>query len=176
MQLKTGKVRWGRARPSVYPAPPRAGVHPLPGQGLKGRAELPRVPEVMVSSLTCIISPHVLASCQTRRGDKEYLCGFIRDLTSLIYWQNLPLSTYCQLILLPLSCAPASRGTKRTHPCPPGLYNLISRTGEDKIGWVPGSSQWLSVERSSLEMELAFRKGRGPSGGCGGWATHVTFK
>lgn len=38
------------------------------------------------------------------------------------------------------------------------------------IGWIPESSQWLSVERLSLEMELAFGKGRGPSGE-GGWRT-----
>lgn len=121
-----------------------------------------------VSNLTCINSPRVLAGCQVRGADKEYLSGFIRDSTSLIYWQNLALSTYFTAVVMGSRCQ-GEQNEKRTHPCPPGLYNLMSRTGGDMIGWIPESSQWLSVERLSLEMELAFGKGRGPSGE--GWGT-----
>lgn len=46
----------------------------------------------MCGSLTHINPPRVLTSRQVHGGNKEHLYGFIRDLASLIYWQNLPLS------------------------------------------------------------------------------------
>lgn len=78
-----------------------------------------------VSNLTCINSPRILAGCQVRGADKEYLSGFIRDSTSLIYWQNLALSTYRHLISLLLSWAPGVKENKMKRGLIPALWDFI---------------------------------------------------
>lgn len=88
----------------------------------------------MCGSLTHINPPRVLTSRQVHGGNKEHLYGFIRDLASLIYWQNLPLSACPQLILVLLLCArhQGEQNRRSLDPCPPGLYNLVSEAGQGR--------------------------------------------